>query len=126
MAASLAGIRALVVENDAPTLEATARLLESWGIAVLAVTDPRAIIAGAEEIAPVDVVVADYHLGPGLLGTDVIAAVRALAGPTVPAVVVTADHTAEVQALVSVAGCSLVHKPIKPAQLRSLLSYLVG
>ncbi len=126
MAASLAGIRALVVENDAPTLEATARLLEGWGMAVLAVADPRAIIAGAEEIAPVDVVVADYHLGPGLLGTDVIAAVRALAGPMVPAVVVTADHTAEVQALVSVAGCSLVHKPIKPAQLRSLLSYLVG
>ena len=126
LAASLAGVRALVVENDAPTLEATARLLEGWGMAVLAVADPRAIIAGEEEIAPLDVVVADYHLGPDLVGTDVIAAVRALAGRAIPAVVVTADHTAEVQALVAAAGCDLVHKPIKPAKLRSLLSYLVG
>ena len=126
LAASLAGVRVLVVENDAPTLEATVRLLEGWAMAVLAVADPRAIIAGLEEIAPLDVIVADYHLGPGLVGTDVISAVRALAGRTIPAVVVTADHTIEVGELVSATGCSLVHKPIKPAQLRSLLSYLVG
>ena len=124
--ASLAGIRALVVENDMPTLEATVRLLEGWGMVVLAVADPRAILAGLEQVAPLDVVVADYHLGPSLVGTDVIAAVRAMAGHTLPALVVTADHTAEVEALVSAAGCSLVHKPIKPAALRSLLSYLMA
>lgn len=125
-AVSLGGVRALMVENDRPTLEATARLLEGWGMAILAIADPRAIVAGLEEIAPVDVIVADYHLGPDLVGLDVIAAVRAIAGRAIPAVVITADHTAEVQALVMAADCSLVHKPIKPAQLRSLLSYLVG
>ena len=124
--ASFAGARALVVENDAPTLEATARLLEGWGMAVLAVADPRAIIAGLEEIAPLDLIVADYHLEPGLVGTEVVAAVRAMAARAIPAVVVTADHGDEVQVQVAAAGCSLVHKPIKPAALRSLLSYLVG
>ena len=95
-------------------------------MAVLAVADPRAIIAGVDDIAPLDIILADYHLRPDLVGTDVVAAVRAIAGRPIPAVVITADHSSEVQARVAAAGCSLVHKPIKPAQLRSLLSYLVG
>ena len=95
-------------------------------MAVLAVADPRAIVAGLEETAPLDVILADYHLGPDLVGTDVIAAARSIADRAIPALVVTADHTAEVQALVCAAGCSLVHKPIKPAQLRTLLSSVCG
>ena len=126
IATSLAGVRVLVVENDAPTLEATARLLEGWGMAVLAVADPRAIVAGIEETVPLDVVLADYHLGPDLVGTDVVAALRRLAGRAIPAIVVTADHTVDVEAKVAASGCGLVHKPIKPAQLRSLLSYVIG
>lgn len=123
-AASLVGMRVLVVENDAPTLEATCRLLEGWGMAVLGVADPRAIIAGVEDIAPLDVVLADFHLGPDLVGTTVVAALRALAGRTIPAVVVTADHSPSVEAQVLDTGCSLAHKPINPAKLRSLLSFL--
>ena len=126
MATSLAGRRALVVENDAATLEATRRLLEGWGVLALAVADPRAIITALDDIAPLDVVLADYHLGLDVVGTEVVAAMRALSGHAIPAIIVTADHTPEVEARVVAAGCALVHKPVKPAQLRSLLTYLVG
>ena len=43
-----------------------------------------------------------------------------------PAIVTTADHTDDVEERVTAAGAELVRKPIKPAQLRSLLTYMLA
>jgi CheY-like chemotaxis protein len=42
-----------------------------------------------------------------------------------PAIVVTADHAADVQQEVSAAGLHLLHKPVRPARLRSLITHVI-
>lgn len=117
-----AGARVVIVENDAATRTALARLLQSWGLSVTA-------LAAAGERHPgvrPDVVLADYHLDNGAIGLDVIATLRADATPGLPAIVMTADHSEKVEACVRAARCELVRKPVKPGQLRSLLSFLLA
>ena len=51
---------------------------------------------------------------------------RALRAEPLPVIVTTADHSSAVEDRVTAAGAELVHKPIKPAQLRSLLTYMLA
>jgi two-component system, sensor histidine kinase len=121
------GAVVLLIENDRDVRDATARLLERWSCNVL--TAHR-----QEDIAPLlaelngtpDIVLADYHLDDGETGLAALAEVRRLVGRDVPAVVLTADRSPAVANDVQLAGCELMHKPIKPAELRALISHLLG
>jgi CheY-like chemotaxis protein len=70
--------------------------------------------------------VLDYHLDDGACGLDVANYLRAAHADPVPVIVTTADHSDAVEDRVTAAGAELVHKPIKPAQLRSLLTYMLA
>jgi CheY-like chemotaxis protein len=56
---------------------------------------------------------------------DAIDHVRASLGTALPAVVITADRTPEVQQELATLNLPLLNKPIRPAQLRALLSHLL-
>ena len=71
-----------------------------------------------------DLIIADYRLGAGQTGLDAIASLRRRWG-NLPAIVVTADHGAEVQGAVTDAGLYLLHKPVRPARLRSLITHVL-
>lgn len=73
-----------------------------------------------------DILVLDYHLDDGACGLDVANYLRAAHADPVPVIVTTADHSEAVEDRVTAAGAELVHKPIKPAQLRSLLTYMLA
>ena len=45
--------------------------------------------------------------------------------PTIPAVVITADRMPEVQREVEAMAVPMLNKPVRPAQLRSLLSKML-
>jgi DNA-binding response OmpR family regulator len=121
------GAIVLLIENDRDVREATARLLERWSCRTL-------MAHGLNDIAPLlaelkrppDVVLADYHLDEGETGLAALEEVRRLAGCDIPAVVLTADHSTAVAADVLAAGCELMHKPIKPAELRALMTHLLA
>ena len=77
---------------------------------------------GAEGFRP-DILLADYHLDAGQRGTEVITALRHALDEEIPAVVITADRSAEVQSMVqALSGVTLLTKPIKPARLRALIA----
>ena len=59
------------------------------------------------------------------LGLAAIAAIRRKLGSDIPAIIITADHTAEVERLVREAGCSILRKPLKAAALRALMTRLL-
>ncbi len=121
------GAIVLLIENDHDVREATARLLERWSCRTL-------MAHGLKDIAPLlaelkrppDVVLADYHLDEGETGLMALEETRRLAGREIPAVVLTADHSTTVAADVLAAGCELMHKPIKPAELRALVTHLIA
>lgn len=127
VATRLSGAHVLVVENDASTADALARLLQNWDARVSTFRDLTEVRASIEAgAAPPDILVLDYHLDDGACGLDVAAYVRALRAEPIPVIVTTADHSGAVEARVAAAGAELVHKPIKPAQLRSLLTYMLA
>lgn len=122
---TLAGSRIVVVENDGGAREALGRLLASWEATVVSANGLEELkreLAGDPE--PPHIALIDYHLDHGLCGLDVAAWLRATYGEKTPAIVTTADHSAEVAERVRAAGCELIHKPIKPAYVRALMSHL--
>jgi DNA-binding response OmpR family regulator len=96
-------------------------LLEQWGIRVYkAHASSEALrLVGSEAI---DAVLADYHLGDGSNGLELIQRVAEARGAVITAALITADHSAELTRAARRAGVPLLHKPLRPAALRALLS----
>ncbi|KQP00345.1 hybrid sensor histidine kinase/response regulator [Methylobacterium sp. Leaf91] len=127
IATRLTGARVLIVENDPATADALTRLLRNWDADVSAHRDLASV---GEYVSagrpPPDVLILDYHLDNGACGLDVATYLRGVIRTDLPAIVTTADHSAVIEADVARLGAELMHKPIKPAQLRALLTHLLG
>jgi CheY-like chemotaxis protein len=78
-----------------------------------------ALVAEAQ-MAP-DGLLVDYHLDDGN-GIAAIAELRRRFGSDLPAILITADRSPHVRADARAQGIQLLHKPLKPAALRALLT----
>jgi CheY-like chemotaxis protein len=121
---NIAGTCVLVVDNDRDILDGMRSLLDTWHCHVIAVPDEKSAIETLDRTGGrPDILLADYHLDNGRVGTDLISAVRHRLGIDIPAAVITADRNMEVQQLVQLLpAVSLLMKPIKPARLRALIA----
>ena len=121
-AASLPRSRVLVVDNDPAVLKAMQALLEGWHCEVHAArTLQQAQRAFAA--AGADILLFDYHLDHALNGLDLRESLGAPA-QAIPCVIISADHGEAVRDAVHAAGCHLLHKPLRPLALRSLMASL--
>ncbi len=119
---SLAGTFLLCIDNEPAVLDGMQTLLSGWGCKVItAETREKALRLVEAEPSPPDAILADYHLDSGT-GVEVILAVRAKTGVDIPAIVITADHTVEVQREIRRLGLGLLRKPLKAASLRAVLT----
>jgi Na+/proline symporter/signal transduction histidine kinase len=110
----------LCIDNEPAILDGMGLLLEGWGARVVKAagrTEAEAFLSRPG--ASVDLVIADYHLDDAT-GIEAIETVRARL-PDLPAILVTADRTAEVRAAADRLGTVLLNKPVKPAALRANL-----
>ncbi len=119
--AGLYEFRVLIVDNDRSILDAMQLLLEQWGVRVSRARSSREALRVFETQA-IDAVLADQHLDDGSSGLDFIARVRELRGAQFPGALVTADHDTKLTQAARRAGVSVLHKPLRPAALRALLS----
>ena len=115
--------RILVIDDEPEVREATARLLAQWGLRAMAATDRASALVACAGGAP-DAMVVDFRLARGADGLDVIAALRERFGP-IPAVLVSGASSAEDLARIEMSGVLLLHKPVPPARLRSVLAHLL-
>lgn len=114
------------VENDAVNLEAMSALLERWACRVVRGRTAAEVCRALDTVADApDLVIADYHLDDGRVGLDAITEIQAFCNLPIPAIVVTADHSADVVEKTREAGYEQLQKPIKPAELRSLMAHLM-
>jgi signal transduction histidine kinase len=123
----LFGTKVLLVDNDAQVLDATRALLERWQCDVRAAgsTDQALDALGDTAWLP-DIIIADQHLDQGELGSETVNQARAYLQRNVPALIVTADASDEMQRVARAEGLELMLKPVKPAQLRALLAHLLA
>ncbi len=119
--ASLDGCTVLVVEDERDIRAAMTLLLESWGCEVLcAVSGVEALSLLDSPDATPDVILADYRLPGEDNGIRVIRAVRER-HPDVSGILISGDVAPTVLKEAEDSGFKLLHKPIRPARLRSLL-----
>ena len=109
------GASVFVLDDDADTLEATRLLLERWGCRVEASQDWKRV-----RTSEFQVLICDYELSVDVSGIDVVTALRA-DGKNVPAVMISGNTSVELRKAAEALAVPLLHKPIRPAQLRSAL-----
>lgn len=117
----------IFIENDLDNLEAMAALLQRWSCHVIGAHDgaEASRMMSEQQVTP-DLIIADYHLDNDRTGINAISEVRRHCRAPVPGIIVTADHTSAVRLEVKDAGFELLQKPVKPAELRSLMSHLLA
>ncbi|MCW5691658.1 MAG: hybrid sensor histidine kinase/response regulator [Pseudolabrys sp.] len=114
----LEGLRILVIDDDESVRESTVRVLVRWGCSVRATAGPK-LYPGT--VHDVDFILCDQDLGAELNGVDVIRHLRALAGRDIPAAIATGTDITLLRDHAADDGIIVLSKPIRPAQLRSLL-----
>jgi CheY-like chemotaxis protein len=121
----LSGKGVLVVDDDQLVLTSTSTILTAWGGEVTiapSLQEVRDLLATARDW---DLIISDYQLGAEETGLDVINAVRTQRRNDIPAILISGDTSAELLQLANSAGHHLIHKPVKPAKLRSLVMFLL-
>ncbi|QXQ05945.1 PAS-domain containing protein [Sphingosinicellaceae bacterium] len=120
----LDGVRLLVIDNEPAVRDGMAALLGGWSCIVATASDAASAVARIDEGFQPQVLIVDYHLDGGLLGCTEVATIRERLRREVPAMIVTADRSPETHAAILAAGLSVQTKPVKPAQLRALITRL--
>jgi signal transduction histidine kinase/CheY-like chemotaxis protein len=115
--------RLLVVEDDAVGRDALATLLRDWGLIVDTAAGSAEALAHLRQ-AP-EVLLSDFRLS-GETGLDVVRALRqAFPDQPMAAVLITADTADDTVRAIREQGLHLLHKPLRPARLRALLTQLL-
>ncbi len=121
----LAGKRLLIVDDDAAVLSGTTGILTSWGCQVSAAASVAQVEQFLHDGVKWDLIVSDYQLGNNTNGIDVIELVRQHQNQRIPCILISGDTSPTVLKLASVSGHHLLHKPVRPAKLRSLIEHLL-
>ncbi|CAN0565802.1 unnamed protein product, partial [Ectocarpus sp. 12 AP-2014] len=125
MDALLQGCIVWVIDDDLAIIEGMQALLSSWGCRVRAAATVSALDAASDGERPT-VLLVDYHLGEHReTGIDLAARLQRRY-PGLAAVVITANHEAEIKRATREAGMHCLLKPLKPLRLRMLLGTLLS
>ncbi|WP_448208636.1 PAS domain-containing hybrid sensor histidine kinase/response regulator [Azospirillum sp. sgz302134] len=113
---------AVLVDDDAIVLLGLRAMLQDWDYEVLiAGSTDQALERLKEDGRAPDIVVADYRLRDGRVGTEAILRIREWVGAPVPGVILTGETGAECHRDAQAHGLGLLHKPVTPRQLHSML-----
>lgn len=121
----LTGRNLLVVDDELSVRQGMAALLERWGCNVLLADGLDSALQAFGQAQGVDAIISDYRLRDNTTGVDVIQAVQMLAGGTLPAMLITGDTDPRRLQEAKDSGYALLHKPVKPAQMRNVLGALL-
>lgn len=117
----MSGTLIVCIENDRAILDGMKTLLTGWDAQVIAASDPAAAAqAMAATTQRVTGLLVDYHLDRGN-GIAAIRDIRQKFGPSIPAILITADRSPHVRDAARDEGIVVLNKPVKPSALRALL-----
>lgn len=120
----LNGAKVLCIDNEPAVIAGMEQLLTGWGCVVATASSKDGASRLLAELGwHPDAILADYHLDHGT-GVEAVLDLRASLGTDVPAIIITADHSPEVQRDVRGLGFNLLRKPVKAASLRAILSQM--
>jgi DNA-binding NtrC family response regulator len=110
----------LLIEDDAAVRAATCLLLKVAGYRVTAASCIAEAVEHAQRNADFEVVVSDYHLSHAENGVEAIAAVRAMSGPGLRAILMSGDTGLLLTDVERGPNISVANKPIDADRLLAL------
>lgn len=120
---SFAGRHVLVVDDDELVRSGTAGLIEAWGCKV-DVAESLEEAAQRFEQTPFELVICDYRLPDGT-GVELAERISSRSVQQPAFILVSGDTSPEVLKLVADKGMHLLHKPVRPAKLRSMMDFVL-
>jgi signal transduction histidine kinase/CheY-like chemotaxis protein len=120
----LSGITVALVDDNRDIRQMATKLLTQWGCKVHDGELPHEVLApmAAAGTRP-DILICDYRLTQGLTAIDGIRQLRELWDSNIPALVLTGDTAPLTLQEIQASGALLLHKPIAPARLRSIMYF---
>jgi CheY-like chemotaxis protein len=116
----------VVIDDDALALDGMGGLLRSWGCHVVAARSAaEALLDLAEAEGPPDIVISDFHLSDQCTGIEAIEQLRAAFGAPIPAFLISGDIGPALRQQAQRGGYHLLHKPVDPMPLRTMLNRLL-
>ncbi|RFO95186.1 hybrid sensor histidine kinase/response regulator [Rhodoferax lacus] len=120
----ISGLQVLVIEDNTQAREAVRELLLSWGCQVQEAANQVQALQQLHQHGVPDVILSDYHLGASETGIACITALRGQAGVQIAACLMSGETHEDFLQEVKAADLPLLHKPVRPAKLRSLLRHM--
>ncbi len=118
---SLRGKRLLVIDNEISILQGMLSVLSRWHCQVDTASTAQDALGLVRQGNHYDSYISDYHLGPGMNGVELLTEFSKIDGGRTPGIILTGNTEAEFIRSVSDSRFVLLHKPVKPAQLRASL-----
>ncbi len=116
----------LLVDDESAILRGMSELFDNWRIDLVTAHSADEAVQWLDSIGRVpDVIVSDYRLPDDTDGIEVITRLRQQYGAGIPAILVSGDTAPDTILRISQAGYPLLHKPLRPAKLRALLTHLI-
>src|SRR5262245_24059493 len=120
------GKSVVVIDDDALVLDGMCGVLKSWGCSVVTANSADAALSAlSPSKTPPDIIISDYRLGGGKTGFDAIERIRRAFGTPIPAFLISGDTAPERLREARASGYYLLHKPVLPITLRSVVSQLL-
>jgi len=116
----------LCVDNEPDILEAMNLLLDRWGCPTVLLAETQA--QAAQQVlmhGTPDFVLVDYQLNDQSDGLQVMQHLDSILRTKLPAIVITADRSSELEDTVKARGYGILRKPIRPAALRALMTNMM-
>jgi signal transduction histidine kinase len=121
---NLVDLSVLVIEDDPLARDGLVSLLESWGMLVHVAEGLSDALWHLKNGVVPALIVSDYRLRDGENGLDVVCQLRVVAGRPIPACLLSGNTDPGLMDAARDAGLTLLHKPVRPAKLRSLVRRL--
>lgn len=121
----LQGIRVLVVDDEAMIRLGMCKVLEKWGCEVYEAESIQQALDIVSQDREIDIILTDYRLRNNETGIEAIRQIHTTYEEDIPAIILTGDTDPERLREAKDSGFKLLHKPVSPAKLRSLMAYLL-
>jgi len=118
---SFAGMRVLILEDDAAIRKSAAILMQEWGCEVMIAGSSGEALAIVKDGWMPDALIADYRLPCNATGLQVAQEIRTLFKKQIPAVIMTGETQEEVLQEITNSGVFMLQKPVMPAKLKLFL-----
>ncbi|MDG9667018.1 hybrid sensor histidine kinase/response regulator [Hahella sp. CR1] len=120
---NLSGKQVLLIDDEADIRHAMTKALSAWGCDVSSCQSKSEALELCKGFIP-DLIIADLRLRENLTGIDAINSIRALLNDDIPGLLISGDTAPERLSEAAQSGYKLLHKPLKPAELRLNLLHI--